>query len=127
MIDNNELIAKLEENDFDAMWELVTDIMLKISGKLYLSDKFDKLFSPYILCRYISMRPSLIDYAIYLNSVNTNSRLTKIQFYKLAYNLIPKQSNAFIKYIKKKEKSPKENKGDEQVVNQDIKTSLFDL
>ena len=126
MIDDKELMSRLELNDFNALWELVVDVLLKVSGKLYLSEKFDKLFSPYVFCRYISMRPSLIEFANYLNTVNSNSGLTKKQFYILAYNLIPKQSNSFIKYIKKKEKIKNDDEN-EIKISHDIKSNLFDL
>jgi hypothetical protein len=125
---NNELKMKLESNEFSAMFELVIDICMKYSGQLYLSENFEKLFSPYILCRYISMRPSLIGYANILNQVNSTSKLSKKQFYIFAYNLIPKQTNSFIKYIKKKEKKDNapsiiNNKNDAN----DTKMNLFDL
>lgn len=125
---NNELKNKLESNEFSAMFELVIDICMKYSGKLYLSENFEKIFSPYILCRYISMRSSLIEYANILNQINSTAKLTKKQFYIFAYNLIPKQSNSFIKYIKKKEKKEKSlsiinNKNDAN----DTKMNLFDL
>jgi hypothetical protein len=125
---NNELKMKLESNEFSAMFELVIDICMKYSGQLYLSENFEKLFSPYILCRYISMRHSLIGYANILNQVNSTSKLSKKQFYIFAYNLIPKQTNSFIKYIKKKEKKDNapsiiNNKNDAN----DTKMNLFDL
>ena len=78
---NNELKMKLESNEFSAMFELVIDICMKYSGRLYESDNFDKLFSPYILCRYISMRKNLIEYANILNIVNSTAKLSKKQFY----------------------------------------------
>jgi hypothetical protein len=74
------------------------------------------------------MRPSLIGYANILNHVNSTSKLSKKQFYIFAYNLIPKQTNSFIKYIKKKEKKDNapsiiNNKNDAN----DTKMNLFDL
>jgi hypothetical protein len=125
---SDEVRLKLESNEFSAMFELVIDICMKYSGELYKSDNFEKLFSPYILCRYISMKHNLIDYANILNIVNSTSKLSKKQFYIFAYNLIPKQTNSFIKYIKKKEKKDKapsiiNNKNDAN----DTKMNLFDL
>lgn len=124
---NNELKLKLESNEFSAMYELVADVLMKVSGgNLDKCESFQKLFSPYLLCRYLSMRDDLIAYAHLLNTINTNSKLTNAQFYKLAYNLVPKQRNGFIKYIKKPEKK-KTIKEDDQISNIDQKTSLFDL
>ena len=124
---NEELILKLKSNEFDAMWELVADILLKVSGHLDEAEDFNKKFSPYLLCRYLSMKDNLFKYAEFLNVINSNSKLTNSQFYKLAYSLIPKQNNSYIKYIKKREKQKKNNDNDEINNNMTITTSLFDL
>jgi len=126
---NNELKLKLESHEFSAMYELVADILQKVSGgNLHKCDAFQKVFSPYLLCRYISMREDLIDYAHLLNVVNSNSKLTNEQFYKFAYNLIPKQRNGYIKYIKKPEKKKSKQKEDENFeLSFEQRTSLFDL
>lgn len=125
---NNEIKDKLESNEFSAMFELVIDICMKYSGKLYLSENFEKLFSPYILCRYVSMKQSLISYANILNEIYSTTKLSKKQFYIFAYNLIPKQNNSYIKYIKKKEKPLKSssiiNNNNDANIN---KMSIFDL
>lgn len=125
----DETRLKLESHQFDLMWELVLDILLKISGKLFLSENFEKIFSPYILCRYLSMNTRLIDYAIYLNSVNSNSNLSKEQFYKLAYSIVPKQQNSYIKYIKKIKKEDTKNKNDDNnnLKNIELNNSLFEI
>jgi hypothetical protein len=125
----DETRLKLESHQFDLMWELVLDILLKISGKLFLSENFEKIFSPYILCRYLSMNTRLIDYAIYLNSVNSNSNLSKEQFYKLAYSIIPKQQNSYIKYIKKIKKEDTKNKNDDtnNLKNIELNNNLFEI
>lgn len=124
---SDEVRLKLESNEFSAMFELVIDICMKYSGELYKSENFEKLFSPYILCRYISMRHNLIDYANILNIVNSTSKLSKKQFYIFAYKLIPKQSNSFIKYIKKKEKQNVSKSIINNTNENDTKLSLFDL
>ena len=126
---NNELKLKLESHEFSAMYELVADILQKVSGgNLHECDAFQKVCSPYLLCRYISMREDLIDYAHLLNVVNSNSKLTNEQFYKFAYNLIPKQRNGYIKYIKKPEKKKSKQKEDENFeLSFKQRTSLFDL
>jgi hypothetical protein len=124
---NNELKLKLESNEFSAMYEVVIDICMKYSGRLYQADNFEKVFSPYILCRYISMRTNLIEYANILNMINSTAKLSKKQFYVLAYNLIPKQTNSFIKYIKKKEKTNVSKSVINNTIENDTNLSLFDL
>lgn len=118
---------KLKSNDFDAMWELVVDILTKISGKLDQCEKFQTVFSPYILCRYISMREDLMQYADLLNTFNSNSKLTNAQFYHLAYQLIPKQRNCYVKYIKKIEKKRRKDDDDLIINSFKEKSSLFDI
>ena len=123
---DNETISKLKSNEFSAMWEVMLDILLKVSGTLYKNPEFQKIFSPFLLCRFLSMRPDLFRYAELLNTINSNSKLTNEQFYKLAYELIPKQRNGFIKYIKKIKKQ-KEEKINEEINIIKEKSSLFDL
>ena len=104
---SKESILRLKSNDISAMWEIVENILLKVSDNLYEAENFNKIFSPFLLCRYISMRKDLLGYAVILSQVNSCSKLTNEEFYKFAYELIPKQSNDFIKYIKKQKKEEK--------------------
>jgi hypothetical protein len=108
---SDELRLRLESNEILAMYEIVINILAKYSDSLYTAENFNSIFSPYILCRYLSMKTNLLPYAEYLSTVYSTSKLSNIDFYKLSYNLIPKQPNSFIKYIKKKElKKDKTNK-----------------
>lgn len=120
--------VKIDSGEISYMYEIVTDICMKYSdGKLCDFENFDKVFSKFLLCRYLSMRKSFIEYSNYLNILNSKDILDNKQFYKLAYNLIPKQSNAFIKYIKKAAKSKELNK-DEQINNFNSDTNqLYDI
>lgn len=124
---NEEIVLKLKSNEFSAMWEIMIDILLKVSGTLYENEEeFQKVFSPFLLCRFLSMREDLIEYADLLNTISSNSKLSNKQFYKLAYQLIPKQRNGYIKYIKKLKKDKKKNDNDEINIFKE-KSSLFDL
>lgn len=124
---DKELLLKLKSNEFSAMYELVADILLKVSGNLDKAQDFEKLFSPYLLCRYLSMKTELIEYAKVLSAINSNSKLDKSKFYKLAYALVPKQRSSFIKYIKKKEKKAKEKESEINRSSIKTETNLFDL
>ena len=123
----DELKLRLESNEIIAMYEIVINILLKYSDTLYLADNFNSLFTPYILCRYLSMKTSLMPYAEYLNTINSTSKLSNVEFYKLAYALIPKQKNSFIKYIKKIEK--KNSKDKDNIINNknEIVNNLMEL
>ncbi len=127
MTKSDELKLRLESNDVSAMYEIVINILLKYSDNLYLADEFNSIFSPYILCRYLSMKKSLMPYAEYLNTINSTSKLSNVEFYKLSYALIPKQKNSFIKYIKKAEK--KNSKDKDNLINNknEIVNNLMEL
>lgn len=121
----DELRLRIESNEISAMYEIVINMLMKYSEDLYKAENFDKLFIPYILCRYISMKQNLMPIAEYLSKVNSTAKLSKVQFYKLAYKLIPKQQNSFIKYILKKEKNKKEINNNNE--NNIVKNLLFNL
>ena len=95
---------KIEHLEIDSFFDCMSDILLKLtSGKLYKSNDFEKHFSPFMVCRYLSMNKNLLPFAEYLNSVQTI--LDKKRFYILAYSLIPKQKSSFIRYLKKTKKN----------------------
>ena len=72
-MDNNEKRLKqykIEHLEIDNFFDCMSDLLLKLSnGKLYKSNDFDKHFSPYMVCRYLSMNKNLLPYAEYLNTV----------------------------------------------------------
>ena len=120
------LKIKIQNGEITSFFDCLTDILLKYSnGNLTEARDFKKYFNSYMLCRYISMKPSLIVYAEYLNLIQ--NVLTSEQFYKLAYKLIPKQKNGYIKYIKKINKKTKMNLTDEEINSNNISSLLFEL
>ena len=111
---------KIQHLEIDNFFDCMSDLLLKLTnGNLYKSNDFDKYFSPYMVCRYLSMNTNLIPFAEYLNSVQTI--LDKKRFYLLAYSLIPKQKSSYIRYIKK----PKKIKNEESQNNIDTPYSDF--
>lgn len=117
---------KIQSGEITTFFDCLSDILLKFSGgELVNAENFNKCFSPYMLCRYISMKESLIEYAEYLNLMQTT--LSPKEFYLLAYNLIPKQKAGYIKYIKKANKSNEKNSEEEINSNNSISSILFDL
>jgi hypothetical protein len=116
---------KIQSGDISSFFDCLSDILLKYSGgELRKSPEFKKHFSSYMLCRYLSMKESLLPYAEYLNNLQTI--LSSEQMYILAYNLIPKQKTGFIKYIKK---NKKEDEKTDIFFNENINNNmkLFDL
>lgn len=96
----SELKTRIEVDNIKGFSDIYADILLKISGgTLYKSNMF-KSFTPYIFCRFLSMKPQLRDYAILFNQLQTI--LTPKQIYIMAYKYIPQQKNPFTAYIKKK-------------------------
>lgn len=64
---------------------------------------FDKIFSPFMLARYLSMKPQLLQWARAVNHLNASS-LDKRSIFAFAWDNIPKQTNGYIPYIKKEKK-----------------------
>ena len=121
MTDNAKQLKlyKIEHLEIDSFFDCMSDLLLKLTNcKLYMSNDFDKYFSPYMVCRYLSMNKSLLSYAEYLNSVQTI--IDKKRFYILAYSLIPKQKSSFIRYIKKPKKQTDDNTSEVQHPYQDL-------
>ena len=81
-------------------FDILGDILTKQSGgNLHNEPNFNKLFSTYMLGRYLSMRDDLIVYAMIINKYQLT--LNSEQLYKWAYNNVPKQRSKYIKYITK--------------------------
>lgn len=68
--------------------------------------EFDRMFSSFMLTRYLSMRPDLIGYARIINHMQSTS-LSKQAIFKFAYDSIPKQKSGYISYMKKAKKDKK--------------------
>lgn len=116
---------KIKSGDISTFFDCLSDILLKYSGgELINAENFKKCFSPYMLCRYLSMKSDLIEYAEYLNYLQ--GVLTAEQFYILAYKLIPKQKTGYIKYIKKADKKSLKNI-EEEINSNNVESLLFEL
>ena len=87
-MDNNEKRLKqykIEHLEIDNFFDCMSDLLLKLSnGKLYKSNDFDKHFSPYMVCRYLSMNKNLLPYIS--RSQKRNQRLPYRHTYQPAYN-----------------------------------------
>lgn len=64
---------------------------------------FEKIFSPFMLARYLSMKPQLLQWSRAINHLNA-SKLDKRSIFLFAWDNIPKQANGYIPYIKKEKK-----------------------
>ena len=93
------------------IFDILGDILLKKGGRLDEDPEFRKIFSGFMLCRYLSMRECLLKYAELLNRYQTS--LEPEQLYRMAYNIVPKQKSAFIKYLKKAKKKKKSDDSSE--------------
>lgn len=86
------LKLRIQNGEINSFFDILTDILLKYSnGMLYKHPNFKKYFSSYMICRYLSMKESLITYAEYLDLIQ--NVLSSEQLYQLAYKLIPKQKS----------------------------------
>ena len=64
---------RIKNGDIDSFFDCLADILLKFSGGTLhqTCQNFNKYFSPYMICRYISMKPQLIEFAEVLNQLQT--------------------------------------------------------
>jgi hypothetical protein len=84
-----------------SIFDIINDLLKEKTGKLHLEREFKKEFNVYGLCKWLSMRPDLIEYADF---INTNSKvLSQTDIYLALTTMIPKTPKTFIKYIKKSE------------------------
>lgn len=96
----------MEVKDPQNFFDVLQDILLKKSGgNLIESPIFKKSMSPFMLCRYLSMREDLMGYSVLLQRYL--GVLTAEQVYRWAYDHVPKQKSGFIKYISKPKKEKK--------------------
>ena len=126
----NKKKNEIRNLQFVSMYDVNLDIMLKLSGgKLHLADNFSKVFSPFLLCRYISMNKRYIEHACTLNTISSSGVLSPEEFYKLAYRIMPESDEKFVaKYIKK-DKDKKMKKDFEEISQKEleVKNCIFDL
>ena len=102
----SELKTRIEVDNIKGFSDIYADILLKISGGTLWKSNMFKSFTPYIFCRFLSMRPQLQIYAQMFNQLQTI--LTPKQMYIMAYKYIPKQTNPYTAYIKKKKEQVNE-------------------
>ena len=89
-----------------SFFDILQDVLLKKSGgKLPEEPEFGKFMSNFMLVRYLSMQNNLLPYAQILNKYQCT--MSSLEMYTWAYNNIPKQKSAWIKYISKKKKKEK--------------------
>lgn len=87
-------------------FDILRNILQKTDPNMQEKPGFKEAFSPYMLIRYLSMKPELLPFAVILQNLVKARTLNYLQIYKFAYNNIPR-SNPYIKYIKSRKK--KEN------------------
>lgn len=122
----NQTKVKIQTGQIDNFFDILSDILLKISGGiLYKNSKFNKVFSAYMLCRYISMKKELLEYAMILNQLQTI--VSPERLYQIAYKIIPKQKYGYIPYIKKNKEKIKKKEEEINIKDNQVKMSIFDL
>ena len=87
------------------IFDCLNDIIVTKSGKLHEDMEFTKVWSNYIILRYLSMDNKYRQYATILNK--HVSTFTQVEMYRILLKVLPKQNSCFISYIKKTKKSKK--------------------
>lgn len=83
---------------FDCLKEVITNK----TGTLEDHPEFDKIWSNYMMVRYLSMDKRFVKFAETLNPLQTV--MDKHQFYRYLLKAIPFNKNSFIPYISKGKK-----------------------
>jgi len=86
-------------------YEIINVLLTKSKPKSFILEDpdFEKVFSSFMLARYLSMHPKLLGYARLVNHMNT-AKLDSAQMFNFAYDHIPKQKSGYISYMKKAKK-----------------------
>ena len=121
--------AQLKKGIFQTPWDIYLDIVQKHSGgTLWKAHNFEEVFSPFMLCRFLSMDKSTVEIASFLSTMEARDILTNAEMYKLAYKLV-KQSNWIPKYIKKdQDKKTAKKEEAEETASAGVESSvIFDI
>lgn len=81
------------------LFDIIDDVIRDKTGRLPEMDGFDEAMDPFMLARFLSMRRSLMPYAMWINS--RGSRMTKENIYRFLVDEIPRSGDCYIKYIRK--------------------------
>jgi hypothetical protein len=88
--------------------EILEDIQVHKRGDKHLHPDFEKIFSNFLVTRYISMMDDCYEVTNYCNQFQ--STWSKVQMYKFLVGMVPRRSRYYIKYISKPKVKPKPKK-----------------
>jgi hypothetical protein len=100
MAKKREGLKKKETKSY--LWEIIDDILVHKTGILLDNPDYEKGFSPFMVVRVLSMNPSLMGYANYINTLQQTfggHGLDKKRFYKMLVKIIP-VTNERVAYLK---------------------------
>ena len=122
--------SQLKKGIFQTPWDIYLDILQKHSGgTLWKAYNFEDVFSPYMLCRFLSMDKSTSDLAVFLDVMNARGVLSNKEMYKLAYKTVKPNGSWIPKYIKKdtdKKAAKKEDNEEHKGVGSES-SSIFEI
>ena len=121
--------SQLKKGVFQTPWDIYLDVLQKHSGgTLWKAYNFEEVFSPYMLCRFLSMDKSTIEAAVFLDVMNSRGVLSNAEMYKLAYKIVKPNGSWIPKYIKKEaEKRSAENEEEKPVSIGTEFSSIFEI
>jgi len=100
MAKKREGLKKKETKSY--LWEIIDDILVHKTGTLLDNPEYEKGFSPFMAVRVLSMNPSLMAYANYINTLQQTfggHGLDKKRFYKMLVKIIPETTDR-VAYLK---------------------------
>ena len=90
-----------------SIFDCLKDIIVTKSGTLHERMEFTKVWSNFMILRYLSMDNKYRHYATVLNKYS--STYTPVEMYKILTKVLPKQNSCYISYIKKSKKTKNTN------------------
>jgi hypothetical protein len=95
------------------IYDILKDIITVKSGKLHTEPDFKKVWSSFMIARYLSMDSKFVNYGALVNKYQLI--FMPEQMYLFLVKSIPQNRNSFIKYITK----PKKKKISEEAQEED--------
>lgn len=80
-------------------FEVLRNVIQKNDPNIVENPDFDKVFTSYMLVRYLSMRLDLLPLAQVIQSMQ-KAGISEKDIYQFAYKNVPYSRNGYIKYIK---------------------------
>ena len=80
------------------IFSILKEIITEKQGDYHLREEFESKFNPYMILRYLSMKPEFLTISAIANSMYQN--ISKEQLYLFLVKSVPYNRSSYIVYIK---------------------------